>query len=153
MEGCAFANFGNSSGTEGESHHKINWKIGVNKLLLALSDGSLEVLKISSSKITVVGKKNKKGKPSKGVEDFVLSCSCGEEKRKDGGIVGRFSGVENVVLCKLQLWGRKTKGGWPGKGFEISTLPNPFKVSRINYCISTFHLNVFLTHLGSMKFS
>ena len=87
MEGCAFANFGNSSGTEGESHHKINWKIGVNKLLLALSDGSLEVLKISSSKIAVAGKKNKKGKPSKDVEDFVLNCSCGEEKRKEGGIV------------------------------------------------------------------
>ena len=40
LEGCAFANFGNSSGTEGESRHEINWKIGVNKLLL--SDGSLQ---------------------------------------------------------------------------------------------------------------
>ena len=57
MEGCAFANFGNSSGTEGESRHEVNWKIGVNKLLL--SEGSLEVLKILSSKIAVVGKKNK----------------------------------------------------------------------------------------------
>ena len=85
LEGCAFANFGNSSGTEGESRHEINWKIGVNKLLL--SDGSLEVLKISSSKIAVAGKKNKKGKPSKGVEDFVRNCSCGEEKRKNGGLV------------------------------------------------------------------
>ena len=47
-------------------------------------------LKILSSKIAVVGKKNKEGKPSKGVENF--------------------------VLCKLQLWGRKTKGGRPGKG-------------------------------------
>ena len=86
MEGCTFANFGNSSGTKGESRHEINWKIGVNKLLL--SDGSLEVLKISSSKITVAGKKNKKGKPSKGVEDFVRNCSCWEEKRKNGGLVG-----------------------------------------------------------------
>ena len=85
MEGCAFANFGNSSGTEGESRHEINWKIGVNRLLL--SDGSLEVLKISSSKISVAGKKNKKGKPSMGVEDFVRNCSCGEEKRKNGGLV------------------------------------------------------------------
>ena len=34
-----------------------------------------------------------------------------------------------------------------------STLPNWLKDSRINYCISTFHLNVFLTHLGSMTFS
>ena len=59
MESCAFANFGNSSGTEGESRHKINWKIGVNKLLL--SDGSLEVLKISSSKLQLRGRKTKKG--------------------------------------------------------------------------------------------
>ena len=57
LEGCAFANFVNSSGTEGESRHEINWKIGANKLLL--SDGSLEALKILSSKIAVVGKKNK----------------------------------------------------------------------------------------------
>ena len=48
------------------------------------------VLKILFSKIAVVGKKNKQGKSSKGVENF--------------------------VLCKLQLWGRKTKGGRPGKG-------------------------------------
>ena len=59
LEGCAFANFGNSSGTEGESRHNINWKIGVNKLLL--SDGSLEVLKISSSKLQLRGRKTKKG--------------------------------------------------------------------------------------------
>ena len=25
MEGCAFANFGNSSGTEGESRHEMYW--------------------------------------------------------------------------------------------------------------------------------
>ena len=58
LESCAFANFGNSSGTEGESCHEINWKIGVNKFLL--SDGFLEVLKISSPQIAVAGKKNKK---------------------------------------------------------------------------------------------
>ena len=52
------------------------------------------VLKILFSKIAVVGKKNKQGKPSKGVENF--------------------------VLCKLQLWGRKTRGGRPGKGALVA---------------------------------
>ena len=50
----------------------------------------------------------------RGVEDFVLqNCSCGEEKQKKGK---PSTGVEIFVLCKLQMWGRKTKGGGPGKG-------------------------------------
>ena len=57
LEGCAFANFGNSSGTEGKSRHEIDLKIRINKLFLR--NGSLKVLNILSSKIAVVGKKKK----------------------------------------------------------------------------------------------
>ena len=55
-------------------------------------------LKILFSKIAVVGKKNKQGKPSKGVENF--------------------------VLCKLQLWGRKTNKGSLVKVLKILSVVN-----------------------------